>query len=690
MPNLDLADIRRLRANAASLLRHQPDDLIAFLNAKNKLTYRRLPEQLSRPSDVKVTSSCSCLMSIALSKQFSQVYDSKSTKSAQRAFQRIYNASWRSSGLGLNNAFSTVLVIRSFGLLVEAGVLDSTFALTKRRNFSPLGRVTLSAIAGWLASDIDNFGINKYPASAALVYWFVDGVDRAKIPLRPTYWRRLSNWAQEEFIKQRSLVAAEHDALMDPVAMVMAACLCARLRTIADESKSPTVSSCLEVLPSVVELRHAVKVLFDKQSPSGIWPKYFPLFHYPKAGSNYCFTYEMLEAVLAEFGTPDSDLLATQPILKKLENALNWCFENRLKYSVKNRTYYGWNSGGELDSLHHGKPESWATAVVYMFLWELQHMLATKTQAILLREYNASPPTRDPRPWNDMLDMEVRLQGRATTTTVRKVLELQIVRPALKYQPFTVEKIDGALSALLFGPPGTSKTRLAAALAGLLGWPLVLIDPSRFLDKGIEQIYSRATEIFRDLEDLSAVVVLFDEMDALVRTRDGQRIDLTSQFLTTSMLPKLATLHDQGSLVFLFATNYQADFDPAIKRPGRFDVLLCVGPPSWKEKLRRIDKLLAVDTVPNEINRARKKLKSLSGGLNKEETKPLNLLTVKEAANFLSTLSSRRGSAVASVRSITLNQFKSRLASFSKFMTIRLGSDTYERYSKDQKESRIQ
>src|SRR5208337_3956709 len=196
-------------------------------------------------------------------------------------------------------------------------------------------------------------------------------------------------------------------------------------------------------------------------------------------------------------------------------------------------------------------------------------------------------------------------QGSNRTIGVKAVLEQHIIKSASNYKPFSGDRIDGRLSALLFGPPGTSKTRLATDLAAKLGWPLLIIDPSHFLSKGIENIYSRASEIFRDLEDLSAVVVLFDEMDALVRTRDGVQVaDLTSQFLTTSMLPKLATLHDQASLVFLFATNYQAGFDAAIKRPGRFDVLLCVGPPSWKEKLRHIDAFLPKDTPQVEVERA--------------------------------------------------------------------------------------
>jgi len=690
MPDLDLAHIRRLRADACGLLGHQSDDISAFLNVKNKLTYRRLPEQPSKYGDVKVTSSCSCLMSLVLSKQFHKVYEDNPKESTKRAFQKVYNASWRSSGLGLNNAFSTVLVLRTFGLLVEASVLDPTFATSKKRNYNPLGRVTLRDIALWLARDIRRFAINKYPPSAAVIYWFVDGVDRGKIPLGAKEWQSLSNWARHQFNMQRSLVVAQHEALMDPIAMAMAACLCARLRRIADVSKRSSITHCLQLLPSTVELQHGIKVFFDKQSPSGIWPKYFPLFHYPKAGSNFCFTYEALEAVLAEFGTSDSEFLATPPILQKLERALDWCIDSRLRYSINGHPYNGWNSGGELESLNDGKPESWATAVMHMFLWELQHVLATKTQEALLAEYKAPPAISDSSHWNRMLNMDVRLQASSAVTTVKDVLEKHIIKSASSYKAFSDDKIEGGLSVLLFGPPGTSKTQIARALAAKLGWPLLLIDPSQFLSKGIENIYSRATEIFRDLQDLSAAVVLFDEMDALVRTRDGQRIDLTSQFLTTSMLPKLAALHDQASLVFLFATNYQAEFDPAIKRPGRFDVLLCVGPPTWKEKLHRIGSFLPGDTSPEKVKLVRKKLKSLSTGLNKDERKLLDLLTFQETRSFFEGLSINHKSIVAGIGHGTSAHFREYLAEFSKYVTLRSGDETYKRYENDQKESRVQ
>jgi AAA+ superfamily predicted ATPase len=66
---------------------------------------------------------------------------------------------------------------------------------------------------------------------------------------------------------------------------------------------------------------------------------------------------------------------------------------------------------------------------------------------------------------------------------------------------------------LLFGPPGTSKTSIAKAISERLGWPLVVITPSEFLSKGLEQIYVRVDEIFKDLMDISGAVILFDAVN---------------------------------------------------------------------------------------------------------------------------------------------------------------------------------
>ena len=141
---------------------------------------------------------------------------------------------------------------------------------------------SLKKIAEMMADDPNNFSINQYQPSPAVVYWFVDGVKRAGINLSPLRWDLLCRWAAREFNHRRSLVVAEHDAMMDPVAMGMCACLCALLRTISEKPRLGVKKEHLAILPSRIELERSIEELFSQQTNSGIWHKYFPLFHYQR------------------------------------------------------------------------------------------------------------------------------------------------------------------------------------------------------------------------------------------------------------------------------------------------------------------------------------------------------------------------------------------------------------------------
>jgi hypothetical protein len=779
-----LMQLRGLRARADEQLRHVVADLSSFLHGIDHETFLRTPESNVIEGDVNVTTTCSCLMAIALTNRFPKIYAvPKGPALADKltsVLRQVVDGPWMSSGLTENNAFTTTLVIRAYGFLVGEGLLDrktvdksirkqweldlgitranvlaaklrrhadptseflwfslsdkgrskisqitqparglsSTLALELRRilqggwiydatrfphasaktkkDLNKLKQVptmyqlahlnhqllvteypaeiaasralSLSQIAGVMARDPENFSINEYPASAAVAYWFVDGVVRAGITLEAKSWAKLCTWANSEFNRQRSLVTARHDAMMDPVAMAMAACLCARLRTISYQGQIGATKEHLAVLPSIVELEHSISELFGKQAESGIWPKYFPLFHYQDAGSNFCFTFELLEAVLYEFGRPDNNLLDNQAFVKGLSSAVTWCERNYLRWSNGGTEFTGWNSGGYLDTLKKGQPESWPTAVVHMFLRELHDVLGAKIQDVLLKNYNAKTPETS---WENLIDVDIQLQN-GPPTTLKSIIEDAILKHAAIFNPKVHFKMEGRISALLFGPPGTSKTQLTRAVAARLGWPLIELDPSKFLSKGIENIYERAEEIFADLGQLSRVVVLFDEMDALVQTRGGaeQPLDVTSRFLTTSMLPKLAGLHDHGKLIFFFATNYPEDFDPAIKRPGRFDILLCVGPPSWNSKVAGLDKLLP--SVKNSTDREnlRLKLDGLTKRADANQLELLDLLTFKEAQTFLETFS-KKPKGVLALQDVSEGLFFNELVRFSAYMTLR-------------------
>jgi SpoVK/Ycf46/Vps4 family AAA+-type ATPase len=142
---------------------------------------------------------------------------------------------------------------------------------------------------------------------------------------------------------------------------------------------------------------------------------------------------------------------------------------------------------------------------------------------------------------------------------------------------------------VLFGPPGTTKTSIVRAVAAGLGWPLVILSPGDFIAKGLEDLETQARSVFGRLRQLERTVVLFDECDELFRERKPsqqyEQLRSITAFVTASMLPKLQDLHEYGKVVFFICTNNFDSLDSAIKRPGRVDHIVGVGPPDQPARL---------------------------------------------------------------------------------------------------------
>jgi SpoVK/Ycf46/Vps4 family AAA+-type ATPase len=137
-------------------------------------------------------------------------------------------------------------------------------------------------------------------------------------------------------------------------------------------------------------------------------------------------------------------------------------------------------------------------------------------------------------------------------------------------------------------------------------WDYIELHASHFVSDGLQNVQKKADEIFRQLMEIDRAVVLFDEVDELVREREKEH-DAFGRFLTTSMLPKLAELWSQRKIIYFVATNHIDYFDAAITRSRRFDALILVAPPSYESKAHQIKKLLGgftLDPLKDEIWRA--------------------------------------------------------------------------------------
>ncbi len=713
----DIQQLHKLRKKSEEINVTLIDDLLPFHSAVNPV-FRRLPDSNEKGN---VTTTCSCLMSMATADKlidfFKEALHTKSEDDARARittiFEHAVKTEWTSSGLPDNNAFSSLLVLRTAGLLSKSAEKPLTKpALAMTHNPRPEGGKKSHPVKGGhtntleeIAKDFakgapDSFGVDGYPSTPAIAYWFVDAIENLEIKLSEKNWKEITRWASRNFARQVSLVTSQHDAMKDPVAMAMAACLATRIRRIIAEQNFAARDEMIRGLPTNIEVEQAVLKAFKFQEESGIWPKYFPLFNYREggAGSNYFFSFELLEVIVHEFES--TRFLESDEVLKGIERALAWCESNRLTYKYKGKTYAGWNSGGQIETLSEGKPESWATAVVHMFLQKLRVALSLLIERRTLVKYGASLPEvvkKDSEDWDKYIDSPLPLPDEETT--VKELIERLIIKP-IESQENAAQGSQGTEyphSALLFGPPGTSKTSLVRAVAKRIGWPLVELNPSNFLKEGLENIYSRSDEIFEDLNNLSRTVVFFDEMDALAQKR-SEGIDVTRQFLTTSMLPKLSTLHDKGQVLFFMATNHRRNFDEAIKRPGRFDLLICMSPPSWKEKLTKLEKFWPGKKVKEDIDFVRSELKKWVPPKH-ELVKVLDLFTYGDFKAFLEHIR-KRGSLKAAIENMGEEAFGEKVQEWGGNYIALHSQDTKEKpageislreeFEEDKRASRIQ
>ncbi len=129
--------------------------------------------------------------------------------------------------------------------------------------------------------------------------------------------------------------------------------------------------------------------------------------------------------------------------------------------------------------------------------------------------------------------------------------------------------------ALICGPPGCGKTLIAKALATEAGVNFVSVKGPELLSMYVGESERGLREVFRKARQAAPCIIFFDEIDALAsaRSHGGSDSGVGARVLS-QLLTELDGIEELKGVFVLAATNRLDLLDPALLRPGRFDIQL--------------------------------------------------------------------------------------------------------------------
>ncbi|MBC7700738.1 AAA family ATPase [Aquabacterium sp.] len=140
---------------------------------------------------------------------------------------------------------------------------------------------------------------------------------------------------------------------------------------------------------------------------------------------------------------------------------------------------------------------------------------------------------------------------------------------------------------LIDGPPGTGKTLLARALAKECGANFISVDGSHFSAMFYGAGIGKVKELFERARKNAPCIIFIDELDGVgkrSRGGDGGAGDQEQNRIINRILVELDGFSPLENVVVVGATNHVDNIDKAMRRPGRFDMIVRTELPNVTER----------------------------------------------------------------------------------------------------------
>lgn len=179
---------------------------------------------------------------------------------------------------------------------------------------------------------------------------------------------------------------------------------------------------------------------------------------------------------------------------------------------------------------------------------------------------------------------------------------VDILQNPKQYKEKGIRQIKGIIFE---GNPGNGKTLFAKALAEEAGVNFIATKGADFQSAVMSFGAGKIKNLFKKAKKNKPCIIFIDEFDGIGERRNyaGTGVDKENNRIITAMLNEMDGFNTEDGILVIAATNSYSSLDPALIRPGRFDLKYNISNPDQMTRIKLIDLYTKNKKLSEDINK---------------------------------------------------------------------------------------